>query len=59
MLVMEMNELGFFELNAYTLLIIACFLIVRFENIYLRVVLYAIAYMNEMIYSQNNQRLNW
>tara|TARA_B110000967_G_C18285317_1_gene271176 strand:- start:175 stop:456 length:282 start_codon:yes stop_codon:yes gene_type:complete len=38
-------ELGsFFGLNSDPLVIIACLLIVKFENVYLRVVLYAIAY---------------
>ena len=39
------SELGYFlGLNFDPLVIIACLLIVKFENVYLRVVLYAIAY---------------
>ena len=39
------SELGYFlGLNFDPLVIIACLVIVKFENIYLRVVLYAIAY---------------
>ena len=39
------SELGYFlGLNFDPLVIIACLIIVKFENVYLRVVLYAIAY---------------
>jgi len=39
------SELGYFlGLNFDPLVIIACLLIVKFENVYLRVLLYAIAY---------------
>jgi hypothetical protein len=39
------SELGYFlGLNFDPLVIIACLVIVKFENVYLRVVLYAIAY---------------